>query len=111
MSDAIEYVDLKGDALTARFQRDGSVSVRLKGRHARACAALLNTWESAYSIKDAGFARRMWVILHGWWVTARVGLFHSRLTELMLFLVLQQPQCRMQREGDGQVFRFERRTR
>jgi hypothetical protein len=110
MSEAIEYVDLNTAKLTALFERDGSVCVRLEDRHARACAALINTWISGYSMKDAGFARRIWMTLRGLWVIARVSIFHSRLMQLTPLLILQEPQWRTTQESDGQVFLFERRA-
>ncbi len=110
MTQAIEYQNLNGEELAARFDRDGSVSVRLTERHAGACAALIDTCVSAYSMKGAGFARRTWMLFLGWWVTGRVTLFHSRLMELTPLLVLRQPQYRATQESDGKVFHFERRS-
>lgn len=110
MTQAIEYQNLNGEDLAARFDRDGSVSVRLAEQHAGACVALIDTCVSAYSMKGAGFARRTWMVFLGWWVAGRVTLFHSRLMELTTLLVLRQAQYRVTQESDGKVFHFERRS-
>jgi hypothetical protein len=55
MTEVIEYPNLNGDDLTARFDRDGTVSVRLTEQHAGACADLIDTCTAAYSLKGVGF--------------------------------------------------------
>jgi hypothetical protein len=110
MTEPVEYADLSSENLTARFDRDGSVSVRLAEMHEDACTALIETCAAANSIKGVGFAGRIWFVFHGWWVTARVTLFHSRLMEITPLLVLRQPQWRVTQESDTTVFHFERRT-
>jgi hypothetical protein len=95
MPDAIEYTDLSGENLTACFDRDGSVSVRLSDSHGEACTALIETCVAANNLKGVSFARRVWFLFRGWWVTARVALFHSRLMEIAPLLVLRQPQWRV----------------
>ena len=110
MTNTIDYSDLNSENLTAYFDRDGSVSVRLSESHGEACVALIETCTSAYSMKGVGISRRTWVLFHGWWVTARVTLFHSRLIQITPLLVLRQPQWRVTRENNGKVFHFERRA-
>ncbi len=110
MTEPIEYADLSSEDLTARFDRDGSVSVRLSELHADACATLIETCAAAKSIKGVGFARRIWFVFHGWWVTARVTLFHSRLMEITPLLVLRRLEWRVAQESDTTVFHFERWT-
>lgn len=110
MTEPIEYADLSSENLTVRFDRNGSVSVRLSELHDGACAALIETCDTANSIKGVGFTRRIWFLFHGWWVTARVTLFHSRLMEITPLLILRQPQWRVTQESDTTVFHFERRT-
>jgi hypothetical protein len=110
MTEAIEYADLSSENLMARFDRDGSVSVRLSDLHDDACAALIETCAAANSIKGGGIAGRMWFLFRGWWVTARVTLFHSRLMEITPLLILRSPRWRLTQESDTTVFHFERRT-
>jgi hypothetical protein len=110
MTEVIEYPNLNRDDLTARFDRDGSVSVRLTEQHAGACADLIDTCVAAYSLKGVGFVRRMWMLSLGLWVTGRVTLFHSRLMELTPLLILRRPLYRATQESDGKVFHFERRS-
>ena len=110
MTEPIEYADLSSEDLTARFDRDGSVSVRLSELHADACATLIETCAAAKSIKGVGFARRIWFVFHGWLVTARVTLFHSRLMEITPLLVLRRLEWRVTQESDTTVFHFERWT-
>jgi hypothetical protein len=109
MTEAIEYSNLSSESLTSCFDRDGSVSVRLSELHEDACAALIETCAAANSIKGVNFGGRIWFLLRGWWVTARVTLFHSRLMEITPLLVLRQPQWRVTQESNGKVFHFEQR--
>ena len=110
MTNAIEYSELDSENLTLRFDRDGTVSIRVSEVHEKACAALIETCASANSVKDRSFTGRIRFLLHGWWVTAQVTLFHSRLMELTPLLVLRQPQWRVTEENNSKVFHFERQT-
>ena len=110
MPGAIEYADLSSENLTACFDREGSVSVRLSEAHGEACTALIETCVAANNLKGVRFAQRVWFVFCGWWVTARVTLFHSRLMEIAPLLVLRQPQWRVTPERNSKVFHFERRT-
>ena len=109
MPDAIEYADLSSENLTACFDRDGSVSVRLSESHGEACTALIETCVAANHLKRVSFARRVWFVVRSWWVTVWVTLFHSRLMEIAPLLVLRYPQWRVTQESNGKVFHFERR--
>ena len=51
MRDAIEYADLSSENLTACFDRDGFVSVRLSDSHVEACTALIETCVAANHLK------------------------------------------------------------
>lgn len=110
MSDVIDYANLSSENLTERFDRYGSVSVRLARSHEEACTALIQICVAADNLKGIGFARRIWFLFHGWWVTAWVTLFHSQLMVLAPLLVLQKPQWRVTHESKSTVFHFERRT-
>lgn len=110
MTEVIEYANLSSENLTACFDRDGHVRLRLSESHEDACAALIETCEAATALKGRGFGGRTWFLFHGWWVTARVTLFHSRLMEITPLLVLRQPQWHVTQESNAKVFHFERRA-
>jgi hypothetical protein len=110
MPDIVEYANLSSENLTVRFDRDGAVSVRLAESHEEACTALIETCAVADNLKGVGFAQRIWFLFHGWWVTAWVTVFHSRLMEIAPLLVLRKPHWRVTRDSNSNVFHFERRA-
>src|SRR5579862_2840848 len=111
MADTIAYQDIEADEVVARFQRAGTVAIRVPPEHVAACAGVIEM-TSAARRRPAGLGQRAARAIRGLYLTCRVVLFHSVLGNLTPLFVLEAPDCLGDPQPDGScLFTFARAGR